>query len=130
VQYVFQKYIDNNLEKMKKSLKFTIIPVLTSIICYIFSSNVYIWIIGVIIFGCSDIIIFTIISTVMQFEVKKEIQGRVFTLGYNIRVCLCAVGSIIITLTTYYNVSQQNVMVSYLVLYFCLAVFLLIRERN
>lgn len=125
-QYIFHKYTSFEITNMKHILKYTIIPVVLSIGMYIFSNNIYCWLIGNIVFGCCDIIIFTIISTILQTEVKKEIQGRIFTLGYNIRVFLCAIGSIIISLVIYYNNSYlQYTMMIYFVIYFLFGIKIL-----
>lgn len=117
VQCLFQHTVNNDMEKIKKSLKFTIIPIIASIICYLFSNNIYLWFLGIIIFGCSDIIIFTIISSIMQSYVDKNIQGRVFTVGYNFRVFLCSIGSIIVSLAIYYKYDLQKIFFIYLVVY-------------
>jgi len=125
-QYLFHKYVKYNNENIQKNLNYTIIPVVISIGFYIFSNNIYCWIIGNIIFCCSDLIIFTIISTILQTKVKKDIQGRIFTLGYNIRIFLCAIGSIIISLVIYNNYSYVQIMMIYFVIYFLFGILILI----
>jgi len=126
-QYFFNRFVNSNIQNLKQILNYTIIPVIASIGFYIFSNNIYSWLFGSVIFGCCDVIIFTIISTILQTEVKKKIQGRVFTLGYNIRVFLCAIGSIITSLVIYIDYSYlQYTMIIYFVVYFLFGIYIII----
>jgi hypothetical protein len=123
-QIISQRYIDGDIYKMKKMVQYAYIPFILSTLCYAFSYNYYIWWLGNAIFGCGSIIFSVSTNTILQIETRKDILGRIFTYGYNLRIFMCAIGAIYTTLFIKYEIlCIRDFMLIFAGFYFVIMIF-------
>ncbi len=102
--YVFNKLVKNSTKRMTIAIIANAFIMTAGNILYSFAPNIYFWTVGDALLLAGNLVIYDMLTTIIQKRVPDEVQGRVMSIGYNLRIFMSGLGTITTGIViTYYK---------------------------